>query len=87
MVSEMGSNRDMVDAWAAGFEPSPRAACLIRLAQTLADEMDSGEWTAPVARELRVTLDEIAVLLAGEGEDDGEAGLRLLMSTPVRDSA
>ncbi len=87
MVSETGSNRSMVDAWAAGFEPSPRAACLIRLAQTLADEMDTGEWTAPVARELRVTLQEVAVLLAGEGEDDGQADLRLLMSSAVRDTA
>ncbi len=86
-MAEPISNRDALDAWVATLDPSPRMLVLIRLAQSLADEMDSSEWTAPIAREHRVAIAELADLIAGEGEDDGEAGLRLVMSAEVRDTA
>lgn len=85
--SQTGRNRAALDTWVATLTPSPRMEVLIRLAQSLADEMDTTEWTAPIAREHRMAIGELADLIAGEGEDDGEAGLRLVMSAEVRDTA
>lgn len=80
------TNRAALDMWVETLDPSPRMAVLIRLAQSLADEMDSADWTAPVAREHRIAIQELAELIAGEGEDDGQAGVLVALRTAVRDS-
>ena len=79
------TNRETFDAWVATFAPmaSERLAVLIRLGRSLADEMDSGEWTAPIAREFRVTLDVLGAALREEDSDDGQDAFVVALRSAV----
>ena len=68
------TNLDALNAWLDGQDLGP----ITELARTLAGEMDGDEWTAPVAKEYRETLEQIAGMLAEES--DGEAAVISLLS-------
>lgn len=76
-------NVDALGVWLATVTTTPAMEPLVELARTLAAELDSDEWTAPVADQYRQTLESLAGRLAEEGAGDGERAVVLKLSTPV----